>query len=184
MDNWKKIVVGATILVIIAGSYILFSPIKESGEKVEESQQQVDVPKKEEDTIVEGHGWKNIVLGATKDNIVNAVGEPSEVLNYSDVYFYNYYPLGIQINFNRVLNTTKAIFFYNNEADSKQFSAFTKRANKGVGFDSLADDVIQKYGEPQNDHTGNDKGIDWRRIEYSNIDFRFENSKMVRISVQ
>lgn len=138
---------------------------------------------KEEDTIVEGRGWKNILLGVSKDNIVNAVGEPSGIQNYGDVYFYDYYPLGIQINFNRVSNTAKAIFFYNNQSNDKQFSVFTKGTNKGVGFNSSTDDVIQKYGKPQNDYTGTDKGIDVRRIEYSNIDFRFENGKMVRISV-
>lgn len=137
----------------------------------------------EEDVIIEGQGWKNIVLGATRDDIVNILGKPDQTIPYSDVYFFDYYQQGIQINFDKTSDAAQTIFFYNNQADSKQFSAFTKQTNKAVGFDSTVNEVIQKYGKPQKDYKSNDKGMDMRRIVYSNIDFRFENGKMVRISV-
>lgn len=138
----------------------------------------------EEDVIIKGQGWKHIVLGATRENIVNVLGKPDQTIPYyNDIYFLDYYQQGIQINFDKNSNTAHAIFFYNNQTDSKQFVPFTKGTDKGINFTSTDDDVLQKYGKPQKDYRGNDKGMDWRRIVYSNIDFRFENGKMVRISV-
>lgn len=137
----------------------------------------------EEDVIIEGQGWKHIVLGATRDDIINVLGKPDNGSVYNNAYFMDYYQQGIQINLDLTSNTTETIFFYNNQADSKQFTPFTKGTDKGVNFSSIADDVLQKYGKPKHDYKGNNKGIDWRRIVYSNIDFKFENGKMVRISV-
>ena len=137
----------------------------------------------EEDVVIEGHGWKHIVLGATRDDIVNVLGKPDQTIPYDDAYFFDYYQQGIQINFDKSSNTAYTIFFYNNQIGSKQFAPFSKGTDKGINFTNTADEVIQTYGKPQHDYKSNDKGMDMRRIVYSNIDFRFENGKMVRISV-
>src|SRR3990167_2281448 len=114
----KKILLVVLLLVIAVISYVYLSDRqnRKDIETTSVNEAKTDLNLYEEDTIIEGHGWKNIVLGVSKDNIIGVIGEPSEIINYSDVYFYNYYPLGIQINFNRALNTAKAIFFYNNQS--------------------------------------------------------------------
>ncbi len=137
----------------------------------------------ENDSIIEGQGWKHIVLGTPNDEIMNMLGKPNNIQTFSDAYFYDYYKEGIEINLNRSSNMVDVIFFYNNQADRKQYSAFNKKTSKNIGFDNSLEDVTQKYGKPQKDFSGNDKGIEWRRLAYSNIDFYFENGKMVRISV-
>jgi len=137
----------------------------------------------EGDVIIEGQGWKHVVLGATKDDIVNVLGKSDNRSVYHEAYFLDYYQQGIQINFDTTSNTVETIFFYHNQADSKQYAPFIKGTDRGINFSSTVDEVLQKYGKPQNDYKSNDNGMDKRRIVYPNIDFRFENGKMVRISI-
>lgn len=131
------------------------------------------------DVIIEGQGWKSVILGATRDSIDQELGKPKKISDFKDVYFGEYYSQGIEINYDKSTDRARAIFFYHSDIDNPEFNNFNKETDRNIGFKSMAEDVINIYGEPFKDFEEDN----WRRIEYGDIDFRFVNGKMVRISV-
>lgn len=108
-----------------------------------------------------------------------ALGEGHPSHKYSDVYFVEYRPQGIEISFNSSDDTVHAIYFYNRQQGSEQFGVFCGQTDKGVNWKSTVDDVKSLYGHPSADFMQGNAG----RLEFTGIDFRFENGNLVRIGV-
>lgn len=131
-------------------------------------------------TQVEGGiGWGPVRVGASFQSVERALGKgtPSEV--FADVRFFEYRPRGIEVSFERTSNKVHAIYFYNHQRGSEQFGLFCGQATKGINWNSTIEDVRNAYGHPSADFIQVNSG----RLQYSGIDFRFENSKLVRIGV-
>ncbi len=136
-----------------------------------------------EPSIIAGRGWGKIVIGASKNKVSAALGKGKIFAKYDDVYFVDYPEKGIQISFESDKNTVYAIFFYNKQRGSKRFASFKGKTSTGIDWNSSVKDVIKAYGKPLREYEGNKDNIKWRRLVFKGIDFRFENEKMVRISV-
>jgi hypothetical protein len=129
--------------------------------------------------VVEGVGWGAVRMGANLKAVKEALGEGHPSHQYSDVYFVEYRPQGIEISFNSSDDTVHAIYFYNHQQGSEQFGVFCGQTDKGVNWKSTVDDVKSLYGHPSADFMHGNAG----RLEFTGIDFRFENGKLVRIGV-
>lgn len=128
--------------------------------------------------IIAGKGWGKVSLGATRNVVDIVVGESQNRTSFDDVYFLDYPAKGIQISFYNN-DTLRAVFFYNGQLRYENFATFKGNTDKGIDWRSSANDVINAYGKPKEDHNGNG----WRRLVFDGIDFRWENGVMVRIGV-
>jgi hypothetical protein len=129
--------------------------------------------------IVEGIGWGAVRIGAHLKAVKAALGEGHPSEKYSDVSFVEYRPQGIEISFNNSDATVHAIYFYNRQQGSGQFGVFCGQTDKGINWKSTVDDVKSLYGHPTADFMNGNSG----RLEFTGIDFRFENGTLVRIGV-
>ena len=129
--------------------------------------------------IVEGLGWGPVQVGASFQAVQTALGKgiPSE--DFSDVNFVEYRSRGIEISFDRADDKVHAIFFYNHQRGSGQFGVFCGQTAKGINWNSTTDDVRRAYGQPFADFIQGDSG----RLQFTGIDFRFENGRLVRIGI-
>ena len=98
-------------------------------------------------------------------------------------YFKDYAPKGVQVSFENASNEVHAIYFYNGQRGSEEVGKFCGRTDKGISWQSSVDEVRKAYGQPTADYSGSDKGGTWERLVFAGIDFRFENGKLVRISI-
>jgi hypothetical protein len=129
--------------------------------------------------IVGGVGWGVVRVGASLKAVRAALGEGHPSDKFSDVYFLEYRPRGIEISVNTSDNRVHAIYFYNDQRGSEQFNVFCGQTDKGVSWKSTVDDVKRLYGVPSANYLNGDSG----RLEFTGIDFRFENGRLVRIGV-
>jgi hypothetical protein len=129
--------------------------------------------------IVGGVGWGVVRLGADLKAVEAALGVGHRSDKFSDVYFVEYRPRGIEISFNNSDRTVHAIYFYNRQQGSEQFGVFCGQTDKGVNWNSTIDDVKSLYGLPSADFLDGKSG----RLEFKGIDFRFENGRLVRIGI-
>ncbi|MGA2051534.1 MAG: hypothetical protein ABSG96_28040 [Terracidiphilus sp.] len=129
--------------------------------------------------IVEGVGWGAVRLGTNLKIVKTALGEGYPSDKFSDVHFVEYRPLGIEISFNNSDDKVHAIYFYNRQQGSEQFGVFCGQTEKGINWKSTVDDVKSLYGHPAADFMLGNSG----RLEFTGIDFRFENGTLVRIGV-
>jgi hypothetical protein len=136
-----------------------------------------------EPTIVAGQGWGPVKIGATKNQVTEALGKGRNFAKYKDHYFMDYPETGIQVSFLTKDDTVNAIFFYNKQKGSELFAVFKGKTSTGIGWNSTAQQVINAYGKPIREYNGTRGDDKWRRLVFKGIDFRFENEKMVRISV-
>ena len=139
--------------------------------------------RKAEPTIVAGSGWGAIRIGATKSQVVTALGTGQAPAKYRNTYCVDYSDKGVQVAYSTKDNTVTAVFFYNKQKGSTHFSTFQGSTSVGINWNSSVQEVIQKYGKPIRNYHGNDEGGPWQRRLFKGIDFRFENGKMVRIRV-
>jgi hypothetical protein len=98
--------------------------------------------------VVEGVGWGAVRMGANLKAVKAALGEGHPSHKYSNVYFVEYRPQGIEISFNSSDDTVHAIYFYNRQQGSEQFGVFCGQTDKGVNWKSTLDDVKSLYGHP------------------------------------
>ncbi len=129
--------------------------------------------------IVAGEGWRPVRIGATSKAVDAFLGEGQRGNRYSDVYFKEYASKGIEVSYDNSTDTVHAIFFYNGQHDREQIGLFCGQTAKGIGWRSSVEDVKHAYGKPVAEFSG----IDWVRLVFIGIDFRFENGKMVRIGI-
>jgi len=141
------------------------------------SQEQIDAP------IVAGYGWGAVHLGATKEEVEAIIGSGDFFAQYSDIYFVDYPSMGLQISFQTSDDKINAIFFYNHQQGSERFATFQGETSTGISWNSSLKEVLSAYGSPILNYQGVNEGIPWVRVGFDGIDFRFENNKMVRISV-
>jgi hypothetical protein len=129
--------------------------------------------------VEEDHGWGPVRVGARLQSIEQVLGKgiPSET--FSDVQFFEYRSHGIEISFEKSNNEVHAIYFYNHQQGSGQFGVFCGKVAKGITWASTIEDVRNAYGDPSADFMQGSSG----RLQYSGIDFRFENGKLVRVGV-
>jgi hypothetical protein len=137
------------------------------------------------ETIVEGLGWKSVVLGNTRKSVIQFLGKPdnTEYFNTENTYFDDYYSEGIQINYNKLTNRVRSIFFYFGQIGNELYSNINRSTQGGISAKSTETEVLTVFGKPIQDSTGICGGVTCRRIVYKGIDFRFEENKLVRISV-
>jgi hypothetical protein len=133
--------------------------------------------------IVAGEGWGVVRLNAKRADVETALGKGANLYKSREVYFIDFADKGIQVSFNNSNDTVHAIFFYNGQRRSENFSVFDGAADKGINWSSSEEEVLKAYGKPKNDFGGPDWGGSWRRLVFEGIDFRFENKKMVRIGI-
>jgi hypothetical protein len=132
--------------------------------------------------IIAGEGFGPIRLGADFKAVQASVGEVAEQ-TYPDSDFRTFAQQGIEVRLERASDTVRAIFFYNGQSDTKEFGVFCGQTDKGINWQSSAEDVKRLYGRPADDFSGQDSGGSWERLVFTGIDFRFENGKMVRIGI-
>jgi hypothetical protein len=85
--------------------------------------------------------------------------------------------------FESASNTACAIFFYNGQRSSEDIGRFCGVTDRGISWQSSADEVKRVYGPPTSEFSGNDSGGTWQRLVFTGIDFRFENGRLVRIGI-
>jgi len=132
-----------------------------------------------ETKIVEGLGWGAVHVGESLKAVQVALGKGTPGDEFLDVHFVEYRARGIEISFDRPDDKVHAIYFYNHQQGSEQFSMFCGQADKGINWNSTVDDVRNAYGHPVEDFLQGTSG----RLQFAGIDFRFENGKLVRIGV-
>lgn len=167
----KKFIFALIIAILVVSGLVIFLQLNRTASI------------SDEDVIFARQGWKAVVLGATRESVDKFLGSPENIRDYSDVYFADYYSKGVEVNFNKLTNRAKAIFFYHRQYDMLNFNSFNKKTNKGIGFDNTVEEVLRVYGKPTEDYNGQDNQGTWQRVAYKGIDFRFENGRMIRISV-
>ena len=129
--------------------------------------------------VEENHGWGPVRVGASLRSIEQAIGKGTPSETFSDVQFVEYRSRGIEISFERSNNEVHAIYFYNHQQGSGQFGVFCGKVAKGINWSSTIEDVRNAYGRPSADFIQGNSG----RLQYSGIDFRFENGTLVRVGV-
>jgi len=132
--------------------------------------------------IVPGEGWGEVRIGAALQAVDGLLGQGQPRRRYSDVYFKDYAPKGVQVSFENASNRVHAIFFYNGQHDSEEIGVFCGRTDKGINWQSSIDEVKEAYGHPTADYSGG-PGEAWERLVFAGIDFRFESGKLVRIGI-
>lgn len=131
--------------------------------------------------IVAGEGWGRIRLGAPLKAVDDFLGEGQVGHRYSGGYFKDYLATGVQVSFENA-NVVHAIFFYNRQQGDEEFRVFCGQTDKGINWQSSAEEVKKAYGQPTADYSS-DPGGSWERLVFAGIDFRFENRKLVRIGI-
>ena len=129
--------------------------------------------------VQEGMGWGLVRVGASLQSVERVLGKGTPSETFVDVRFVEYRPRGIEVSFERTSDKVHAIYFYNHQRGSGQFGVFCGQAAKGINWNSTIEDVRNAYGHPSADFVQGNSG----RLQYSGIDFRFENGKLVRIGV-
>jgi hypothetical protein len=133
--------------------------------------------------IVAGEGWGPVRIGAALQTVEDFLGGGQSGNKYSDVYFKDYVPKGVQVSFENASNKVHAIYFYSGQRDSKEVGRFCGHTDVGINWQSSPDDVKKAYGHPTAEHSGTDLGGTWQRLVFTGIDFRFENGKLVRVGI-
>ena len=133
--------------------------------------------------VAAGKGWGPVQIGVDLKTVDAALGKGLAGSKYSDDYFREYPPNGIEVSFDSKGNTVHAIYFYNGQWDSVNVGAFCGQTDRGINWRSTAEDVKRVYGRPESDFSDTDSGGTWERLVFEGIDFRFENGKMVRIGI-
>jgi hypothetical protein len=133
--------------------------------------------------IVAGEGWGPVRIGALPTTVDAILGEGQLGRKYSDVYFKDYAPKGVQVSFENTNNTVHAIYFYDRQRGDENFAVFCGQTDKKVDWQSSVEEVKRAYGQPIAEFSGTDTGGTWNRLAFAGIDFRFENGRMVRIGI-
>jgi hypothetical protein len=133
--------------------------------------------------IVAGEGWGPVRIGAALQAVDDFLGDGQSRNKYSDGYFKDYVPKGVQVSFENASNKVHAIYFYNGQRDKQEFGIFCGRTDTGVNWQSSIDEVKKVYGHPTAAYSGTDGGGTWQRLVFAGIDFRFENEKLVRVGI-
>ncbi len=132
--------------------------------------------------IIAGEGWGQVRLGAPSKAVDGFLGEGQAGHTYSDGYFKDYVAKGIQVSFENASNSVHAIFFYNHQQGSEELGVFCGQTDKGINWQSSAQEVKKAYGQPTAEYSSG-PGDDWERLVFAGIDFRFESGKLVRIGI-
>jgi hypothetical protein len=133
--------------------------------------------------IVAGEGWGPVRIGAASKTVDAFLGEGQSGRKYSQAFFKDYAPKGIQVSFENGSGAVHEIYFYNGQRDHPKFRVFCGQVDKGINWQSSVDDVKKAFGQPTAEFSGTDSGGTWKRVVFDGIDFRFENEKMVRIGI-
>ncbi|MBK5211391.1 MAG: hypothetical protein JJE36_03660 [Coriobacteriia bacterium] len=142
-----------------------------------------------ENSLLKTDGWGDIRIGATESQVSAVLGEPAsqedfpEMNGESAVVFYNYFDAGIQVSFIKPSMTVGAVFFYAGTGDHSEYSRFAGDMDKGMSWASSPDEVLAAYGSPVNDYQSDDGGLEWRRLAYRDISFRFQNGELETVAV-
>ncbi len=132
--------------------------------------------------IVAAEGWGPVRVGSDLEAVDDSLGKGRVEHRYSDVYLKDYLAKGVQVSYDNATNKVHAIFFYNGQRDSEEFGVFCGQTDRGINWQSTAEQVKKAYGKPTGDYSGGPKGT-WERLVFAGIDFRFENRKLVRIGI-
>jgi hypothetical protein len=134
--------------------------------------------------ITAGVGLGKIILGAPEEQLKELLG-PSErlYLGYQavDEFHVDYVESVVQIRYDLPNKTAAAIYFNNMGARSRHV-----KTDRGIGFSATADDIRKAYGEPSEirkilvSEISPATATDYR---YPGIEFRFENEKLIRITI-
>ena len=133
--------------------------------------------------VVAGEGWGPVRIGADLKAVEAFLGKGKSERKYSQVFYRDYAPKGLQVAFENASNTVHNIYFYHGQGDSPDFAVFCGLVDKGITWQSSPEDVKRAYGQPTADFTGTYLGVSSERLVFDGIDFRFENEKMVRIGI-
>lgn len=142
--------------------------------------------------IIKGKGWGRIIIGTTKNEVEEFLLDKGSVkAKYDDVYFVDYKNYGLQINY-FLDDTVNVIFLYNNELGHEYMDEMPLKTDKNIDWNSTLAQIKGAYGEPIKYYSGKELYLpdqtitegSWERLIYNGIDFKFENNKLVRISVQ
>jgi hypothetical protein len=133
--------------------------------------------------IVAGEGWGPVRIGAPSKTVDAFLGEGRPSRRYAHVYFKDYETKGIQVSFENDSGTVENIYFYHRQRDSPEFAVFCGLVDKGISWQSSAEEVKRAYGQPTAEFSDTYLGVISKRLVFEGIDFRFENEKMVRIGI-
>ena len=98
------------------------------------------------------------------------------------VVFRDYLSKGVQVSFVEPEMTVNTIFFFSGEGDHSEYAPFGAGIDKGLTWNSSPDDVLAAFGAPANDYKSDD-GLEWRRLAYPEISFRFQNGALETVAL-
>ncbi len=119
--------------------------------------------------------------GTKRSEVEAEIGDGEASSKYSDVYFVEYPKAGVQVSYYNANDTVRVIFLYNGQSRYENFAVPVVRTDKGIGWNSSVNDVLEAYGKPLKNYGGGNEN--WQRVEYPGIDFLFQNGKLGRIGI-
>lgn len=140
-------------------------------------------PQSDTPLIVAGEGVGKVRLGASRTEVKNALGEPTEEGELDTNAYLNYDDKGLSVILHKSNRKVERIYFFNKDRGAEHRSTFPWKTEKGISWDSTEDAVLKAYGKPKEDYSGSGDNGTWRRIVFKGIDFRFINQTLVRISI-
>jgi len=133
--------------------------------------------------IIKGKGWGRIIIG-TKKNEVEEFLLDEGTLNseHDNGYHIDYKKYGLQISYS-FEDRVKFIAFFNNRFAYKYMNRISLKTNKNIDWNSTYKQVKEAYGKPNFDVSGDTDSFTYKTISFDDIDFVFENEKLVGINV-
>lgn len=139
------------------------------------------------ETILPGSGLARTVVGASREQIELSLGKGENLepaFHQAETDIVEYRSSRVIAVFGRDSNLLQAVYFHAGPQYVQPISTF--KTDKGLNWYASIADIRAAYGKPLAENSGVYdalKTIQWRVLEYSGIEFRFENERLVRIGV-
>ena len=133
--------------------------------------------------IIKGKGWGRIIIGTTKNEVEEfLLDEGTLNSEHYNGYHIDYQKYGLQISYS-FEDKVKFIAFFNNRFAYKYMNKISLKTNKNIDWNSTYKQVKEAYGKPTFDFSGAKDSFTYKTISFDDIDFVFENEKLVGINV-
>jgi hypothetical protein len=133
--------------------------------------------------IIKGKGWGRIIIGTTKNEVEEfLLDEGTLNSEHDNGYHIDYQKYGLQISYS-FEDKVKFIAFFNNRFAYKYMNKISLKTNKNIDWNSTYKQVKEAYGKPTFDFSGAKDSFTYKTISFDDIDFVFENEKLVGINV-
>lgn len=98
------------------------------------------------EVVIAGHGTGRVFLGATQEQIREALGPPGKIVDHLPLsYLYVYPRQGIEIDFVIPRGRADVLFFFGAWGDHRPAQVVTE---SGLGFGASREEIVRRCGEP------------------------------------